>query len=228
MKLLLVEDESVLSQVLAKGLRKLGYGVDCALDGEQALDMLEYNAYDLMVLDLNLPGISGFEVLEAVASEKPGVKILILTAQGETDLKVKGFSLGANDYLTKPFDFQELAARIQALLRREFRMRPKVYIVRGLRVDVWKREVRYAHRMVELTRKEYAILEYLLAHMGQVTDGETLIEHVWDRDDSLFSNSLKFHISSLRKKLRECGVRENIIETVRGQGYVIWGDGDEV
>lgn len=220
MKLLLVEDEVLLSKNVAKGLSLLGYAVDCAYDGEQALELYELNNYDLMILDLNLPKLDGMEVLRNIRNQDENFRILILSARNTLEDKISGLDEGSNDYLTKPFEFGELEARIRGLLRRNFTTRSSLLHCGRLRVNTALREVWCDDRVVELTRKEYTILEYLLYHTERVVSAEELIEHVWDSEADLFSNSFRFHIHSLRKKLNEAGAKDYII-TQRGQGYRI-------
>lgn len=221
MKILLVEDESELSRVLAKGLQKLSYAVDTAGDGEDALSMLEINEYDLVVLDLNLPRIQGMEVLRRIRAgeevRNADCKVLILSARNQVQDKIDGLDLGANDYLEKPFDFGELAARIRNLLRWVYGQQPSTLQLGRLSMNTAARCASVDGAPVVLTNKEYAILEYLASNRGRVIPAEELIEHVWDSQTDLFSNSFKFHISSLKKKL---GV-EGLIQNIRGQGYIL-------
>lgn len=220
MKLLLVEDEIRLSKNIAKGLSLLGYAVDCACDGEEALALYEINEYDLMILDLNLPKLDGMEVLRRIRERDAELRILILSARNAVEDKISGLDDGGNDYLTKPFEFRELEARIRGLLRRSFTTGHAELRCGGLRLDTAARKVWYGERTVELTRKEYVILEYLLTHTGHVVSAEALIEHAWDSEADPFSNSFRFHIHSLRKKLDEAGAVGYIL-TLRGQGYYI-------
>ncbi|MCI8520002.1 MAG: response regulator transcription factor [Clostridia bacterium] len=218
MKLLLIEDEEDLSAIIARGLRKTGYAVDCAYDGEEGLYMYGVNEYDLIILDLNIPVTDGIDVLKQIRTKDNRTKILILSARGQLEERVEGLNLGANDYMVKPFDFPELVARINVLLRIDFIQSPAILICGAVKMDTLKREVFVSHKKVALTKKEYSILEYLLRHKGEVVSAERLIEHVWDSEADLFSNSLKYHLSMLKKKL---GV--NCIKNIRGQGYIIGG-----
>lgn len=218
MKLLLVEDEISLSRILAKGLRKLGYAVDVAEDGEAALACWQQNVYDLIVLDLNLPKINGFEVLRRIRTQDAAVRVLILSARSEIDDRVTGLDTGANDYLTKPFDFRELEARIRGLLRRRFTQENVCLRLGCLQIDTALKQALWKKQPLALTKKEYGILEYLML-TGKTVSAEELIEHVWDSQADLFSNTLKFHISQLRKKLEETTADEIAIVTLRGQGY---------
>lgn len=219
MKLLLVEDEILLSAAIAKGLRKRGYAVDCAFDGEAALEQLSINEYDLLILDLNLPKLDGMEVLRQIREKDTNLRILILSARSSVPDKIAGLDNGSNDYLTKPFDFAELEARIRVLLRQEVQMKNAILSCGVLQLDTAARIAHWKDTPVELTKKEYGILEYLMAHQDRVVPAEELIEHVWDSESDPFSNSFRFHISSLRKKLSAICGTDNLIVTLRGQGY---------
>jgi transcriptional activator protein len=215
MRLLLVEDERKLSQVLAKGLKKLSYTVDQAFDGEEALELFSVYGYDLVVLDLNLPKIDGWEVLRQIRQQDRQVKVLILSAKNQVEDKIAGLDLGANDYLEKPFDFLELAARIRNLLRWEFVQRESQWEDGRLKIDFSAKTVLVDGEEIALTHKEYGILEYLVQNRTRFVSAEELLEHVWDREADLFSNTLKYHIHSLKKKL---GLPE-VIQNERGKGY---------
>ena len=226
MRLLLVEDEEMLLEIIARGLRKIGYAVDTAFDGEEALYLYEINEYDLIILDLNLPIIDGIDVLQQIRKKDNRTNILILSARAKVDDRILGLDKGANDYLIKPFDFGELEARIRNLLRREFTQTPTILKINGIVIDTKLKKVAYNDQSLNLPRKEYAILEYLIMHKNEVVSSEQLIEHIWDNEFNPFSNALRYHICSLKKKLNEISEIE-IIKTVRGQGYLIEGDYDE-
>ncbi len=226
MRLLLVEDEENLSAIIAKGLRNAGYAVDTAFDGEEALYHYEINEYDLIVLDLNLPLIDGIDVLQKIRKTDNHTKVLILSARAEVDDRILGLDKGANDYLIKPFDFGELEARIRNLLRREFVQIPATLEVSGIAVDTKLKKVEYNGHTLNLPRKEYGILEYLVMHKNEVVSAEQLVEHIWDNEFDPFSNALRYHICSLKKKLNEISEKE-VIQTIRGQGYVIKEDCNE-
>ncbi|NLO87651.1 MAG: response regulator transcription factor [Firmicutes bacterium] len=216
MKLLIVEDELSLQKALCKGFAKLGYAVDAAADGEEALERYYSSFYDVIVLDLNLPKLDGIEVLKEIRKEDPETRIIILSARSEVEDKVLGLDLGANDYLAKPFHFRELEARVRALLRRDFSVISAKITVSGITVDTALKKVFCRGKEIPLTRKEYGILEYLFINRGRVVSNETLLEHVWDSNADLFSNALRVHIASIRKKLPG-----DIIKNVRGQGYYV-------
>lgn len=218
MKLLLVEDEKLLSKSISKGLGILGYAVDCAYDGEEALYLYELNEYDLMILDLNLPKLDGIEVLQRIRNQDENFRILILSARATLEDKINGLDSGSNDYLTKPFEFRELEARIRSLLRRSFITGKTILSCGCLKMNTKERTVICNNQVLVLTKKEYSLLEYLFFHIGDVISAEKLIEHAWDSDFNLFSNSFRFHIHSLRKKLEDSGAKGYII-TQRGQGY---------
>ncbi|MDO4453770.1 MAG: response regulator transcription factor [Eubacteriales bacterium] len=219
MKLLLLEDEEILSNAISKGLHKLGFAVDQAFDGETGLELYEVNEYDLIILDLNLPVLDGMEVLAHIRRKDARTKVLILSARSEVSDRVCGLDAGANDYLVKPFDFDELIARIHNLLRQSFVQTPSRLSDGTVTIDILSKSVEVDGVPVTLTNKEYAILEYLMMNMGRVVSQSELIEHVWNSETDPFSNSLKFHMYSLKKKLGS----EGLISTIRGQGYIVKG-----
>jgi len=220
-KLLIVEDEVLLSRSLSKGLRRLGYAVDCAFDGEEALELLEINAYDLMVLDINIPKINGLDVLKKIREAGSRLPVIILSAKNTVFDKVKGLDCGSNDYLTKPFDFLELEARIRNLLRQNTGLNDSVVRCGEASIDTSAKKAYWGGTLLDLTKKEYSILQYLLHHPDTVISAEELIEHVWDSEVDLFSNSFRFHIHSLRKKIKDAGSTSDFIITIRGQGYMV-------
>ncbi|WP_313152799.1 response regulator transcription factor [Lacrimispora sp.] len=219
MKILLAEDEKLLSSAIAKGLKKVGYAVDQTYDGEEALEYLEINKYDLLILDLNMPKVDGITVLKTLRGTDTELKVLILSARSEIEDKVMGLDCGANDYLSKPFDFEELTARIRNLLRWSFTYKESLLICGGLELDMLGKAVSVDSLPINLTNKEYSILEYLMFHIGKVISAEEIIEHVWDSEVDLFSNSFKYHMHSLKKKLSAGG--GDCIKNIRRQGYVI-------
>lgn len=220
MRILLVEDERKLSDSIVKGLSNAGYAVDAAYDGEEALYEYEVNEYDLIILDLNLPKKDGIDVLREIREKDNGMKVLILSARTKVDDRILGLDEGANDYLIKPFDFGELKARIRNLLRRDFVQKPQDLTLNGLTVDTKAKRVLYHTQEITLTRKEYGILEYLMLHKNQIISAETLTEHVWNNEFDPFSNSFRYHIHSLKKKISAASGLD-FIKTVWGQGYII-------
>lgn len=223
MKILIVEDEKILRDSLAEGLRLKGYAVDIAADGEDADEKAFCENYDLIILDLNLPKMDGFTVLENFRKENLDVPVLILSARDGIDDKVKGLDLGANDYLTKPFHFAELEARVRSLLRRKTVIENTVLSSGALCFDTVTRAVTAAGNPVSLTMKETALLEYLLLHKGRVIKLEELIEHVWDINADTLSNSVRVHMSSLRRKLK-AQMGYDPVTNIIGEGYVIKED----
>lgn len=220
MKILIVEDEEKLRNSLAEGLRLKGYAIDVSGDGESADEMVFCERYDLIILDLNLPNMDGFSVLERFRKENLDVPVLILSARDGIEDKVKGLDLGANDYLTKPFHFAELEARVRSLLRRKIVIENTVLSSGALCFDTASRTVTAAGHSVSLTTKENSLLEYLLLHKGRVIKLEELIEHVWDSNVDIFSNSVRVHMSSLRRKLK-AQLGYDPICNIIGEGYVI-------
>ena len=220
MKLLVVEDDSDLRSALVEGLRHSGYAVDEAENGEDALFQYETENYDLMILDLNLPERDGFSVLEKIREADLEFKVLILSARNQAEDKVRGLDVGANDYLTKPFDFIELEARIRNLLRRQFIQEKTDLEVAGIKMSIDKNQVLVNETELKLTKKEFSILRYLLMTPNKVVSQEELISHVWDSHANQFSSSIRVHIASLRKKLKE-QLGYDVIGTKVGVGYYL-------
>src|SRR5580765_7861697 len=198
MRILLVEDEPRMANVIAKGLREHSYAVDLAVDGEEALYQTSINDYDLILLDVLLPGRDGFEVCRELRARRDSTPVLMLTARATVDDRVTGFDAGADDYLTKPFSFRELLARVRALLRRNAQLRPDVYQLEDLIVDSGNHRVSRAARAIELTAKEYALLEYLVRRAGQLVSRSEIAAHVWDDAFDPFSNSIEVYMNRLR------------------------------
>ncbi len=221
MKILFVEDEQELSDILCRGLRKCGYAVDAAYDGEEALDYYRLNEYDVIVLDLNLPKVDGLEVLKSIRRKDKWTKILILSARNAVEDRILGLDGGANDYLTKPFDFLELEARIRTLTRIAYIQQENELSCGGLHLNMAAKAVLFREAKLSLTKKEYAILEYLMLRKGEVIRTEQLLNHVWDSEADLYPDTVKYHIHSLKKKLAEAGCDSELIQNVRGVGYFI-------
>ncbi|MCL0104154.1 response regulator transcription factor [Dehalococcoidia bacterium] len=219
MRILIIEDEIDLANVLAQGLRREGYAVDIAFDGEQGCQSATINDYDLLILDLNLPGMDGLEVCRRLRASHPHLLILMLTARSRPADKVTGLDFGADDYLVKPFDFGELTARVRALLRRDLRVRNPLLQCGDLKLDPTSKTVWHGKHRLELTRKEFGVLEYLMRHPGEVISQEELLEHVWDAEADPFTNTVRVHVHSLRRKLGDDQTPPKIIETIVGQGY---------
>ncbi len=218
MRILFVEDESKLCDLVSRALRSERYAVDVAKDGNEGWALAESYDYDLVILDLMLPGLSGTEILRRIRSRNQQVPILILTARDATEEKVQNFEAGADDYLTKPFAFAELLIRVKALLRRGGGSRASVLRVADLEVDRLSQNVRRAGRRIELTPKEYALLEYLAAHPGRVFSRTMIIEHVWDQSFEGLTNIVDVYVRHLRSKVDD-PFPTKLIRTVRGVGY---------
>lgn len=220
MRLLVVEDEKDLCDTIAKVLYDSGYEVDTCYDGEEALDYILTEEYDLIVLDLNLPGMDGMDILKDLRQKNEETKVLILSARSQIADKVEGLDAGANDYMEKPFHLQELEARIRSLTRRKFVQKDVCLQCGDIRFNTRERAAYAKGELVSLTRKENGILEYLLLNQGRPVSQEELIEHVWDASVDSFSGSIRVHMSSLRKKLKAVLGYDPIVNKV-GEGYKI-------
>ncbi len=224
-----MEDESRVAGFIARGLREQTYAVDIAADGEQALYQASINEYDILILDVMLPIKDGHSVCRELRAAGFRTPILMLTALGSVDDRVTGLDSGADDYLAKPFDFKELLARLRALLRRSASLRPRVAHVADLVLDTGSHGVRRAGRDIDLTAKEYALLEYLMLNEGRVVGREQIAQHVWDENFDAFSNVIDVYIKRLRGKL-DTGHGRRLIHTRRGEGYILTaapGAGDD-
>ena len=220
MRILVVEDEPRMADVIARGLREESYAVDVAQDGDDGLYQCSINDYDLIVLDVLLPQRDGFEVCRELRSRGDTIPILMLTARAAVDDRITGFDAGADDYLTKPFSFRELVARVRALLRRDSQLRPDIYQLEDLIVDSGSHRVSRAARPIELTAKEYALLEYLVRRAGQLVSRSDIAAHVWDDSFDPFSNSIEVYMNRLRKKIDE-DHSIKLLHTRRGEGYIL-------
>jgi DNA-binding response OmpR family regulator len=220
MRILIVEDEEKVAAFIRKGLEQSSYAVDHAPSGEEALKLVDGTAYDAVILDLMLPGISGLDVVREIRKRKMDVPVIALTARGELDDRVAGLEAGCDDYLPKPFAFTELLARLKALLRRATTVRPAVLTYRDLTLDPVTRTVTRGTRKIELTNKEYALLEYLMRFPEQVLTRPTLLEAVWGYDFETQSNVLEVYMNFLRKKI-DAKFPRKLLQTVRGVGYVL-------
>ena len=221
MRVLVVEDDGRIAAFLAKGLRENSYAVDIASDGRQGLYMASVNDYDIFILDVNLPYQDGFEVCKELRKNGIEKPVLMLTARDAIEDRVAGLDLGADDYLTKPFEFRELLARLRALLRRQSQVRPAKILTADLEIDTVAQTVARAGKNVELTSKEYSLIEFLAINKGKVVGREEISEHVWDDSFDPFSNLIEVYIKRLRKKLDEDhAVR--LIHTRRGAGYILY------
>jgi two-component system response regulator VanR len=217
MRVLIVEDEPYMAEAIRDGLRLEAIAADIAGDGDTALELLSLNTYDIAVVDRDIPGPSGDEVTKAIVATGSGMPILMLTAADRLDDKASGFGLGADDYLTKPFELRELVLRLRALGRRRAHTTPPIREIAGLRLDPFRREVYRDDRYVALTRKQFAVLEVLVAAEGGVVSAEDLLKRAWDDNADPFTNAVRITVSALRKRLGDPA----IIATMPGVGYRI-------
>ena len=221
MKVLLVEDDRSISRFITKGLKEMHYAVDAAFDGEEGLHLALSRPYDMIILDIMLPGIDGWEVLESMRKEKVQTPVIILTAKDEKEDVVKGLELGADDYLVKPFSFAELLSRIKAILRRG---RPdtdlSIITVGDLTLDLISRTVRRNEKNIELSGKEFMLLEYLMRNGGQILTRTMILERVWGYNFDTGSNIIDVHINHLRNKI-DRDREPKLIHTIKGVGYVL-------
>ena len=215
MRILIVEDEEPLADAIARGLRREGMAVDVALDGDEGHEKASVTRYDVVVLDRDLPGMSGDELCREIVASGALTRVIMLTASGSVADRVEGLSLGADDYLAKPFAFDELVARVRALARRATPVTPPVLRAGDVELDPARRTVTRGGQQVDLTRKEFGVLEVLLAASGSVVSSEELLERVWDEHADPFTTTVRVTVMTLRKKLGEPG----IIDTVVGSGY---------
>jgi DNA-binding response OmpR family regulator len=220
MKILVVEDDRIVGQYVKRGLEEQQFHVDLVDDGLEALRQISGGTYDLVILDLRLPGMTGFEVLRTVRDRGITSPILVLTAQDEVDHKVQALRSGADDYVTKPFAFEELLARVEAIGRRPRQLRSPTLTVGDLELDTAAREVHRGGKLLELTPKEYTVLEYLMRHAGRVMSRTLMTEYAWDYHFDPGTNVVDVVINRLRKKI-DAGHGRKLLHTVRGVGYVI-------
>ncbi|HVG56348.1 MAG TPA: response regulator transcription factor [Vicinamibacterales bacterium] len=220
MRILVVEDEPIAATVLAKGLREHAYAVDVAGDGCAAFEQATINDYDLMIVDVLLPGMNGVELCARLRADGVTAPILMLTARGEPDQRVQGLDAGADDYLSKPYHFPELLARVRALLRRGPALASSVLEVDDLKVDTRARRIERGGRLIQLTSKEYALLEYLARRRGEVVGRADIAEHVWDDSFDPMSNLIEVYVQRLRRKVDD-GHPIKLIHTRRGAGYTL-------
>ncbi len=227
MRILVVDDEVDLAEAIARGLRREGYAVDVAHDGESALDKAALTPYDLVCLDITMPGIDGLEACRRLRADPPAgltPRVLMLTARDGIDDRIAGLDHGADDYLVKPFAFGELTARVRSLLRRDTARTSSNYEVGDIHLDDAKHRARRADRELELTAKEFALLRYFMTHADEVLSQEHLLEHVWDEHADPFTNTVRVTVGTLRRKLSE-DHEAQAIETVIGSGYRLVGAG---
>ena len=227
MKVLVVEDEPLMAGFISRGLRDNGYAVDIATDGEQAMLQVESNEYDLIVLDLRLPGKDGLTLCRELRDRGLRTAILMLTALDAVTDAVNGLNSGADDYLPKPFDFGVLLARIRALLRRDNQLRGDLLKIADLSLNTVDHTATRAGRAIRLTAKEYALLELLMLHAGQILGRSQIAEHVWDEHFDPLSNTIDVYVKRLRKKI-DFGFDQHLIHTRRSEGYMLSADASEL
>jgi two-component system copper resistance phosphate regulon response regulator CusR len=226
MRILLVEDEPSAARMLAKGLREKAYAVDVASDGEAAMYQVSINDYDLVILDVMLPLKDGFQVCREMRAAGSDVPVIMLTALDAVEERVAGLDTGADDYLVKPFDFRELLARVRALLRRGEALREETIRVADLELDTRAQRVKRAGRAIQLTAKEYALLEYFVRHADRVVKRADIAEHVWDESFDVFSNLIEVYVQRLRRKIDD-GFALKLLRTRRGEGYVLTAEDED-
>lgn len=218
----MIEDEHKIANSIKKGLEQEAFAVDVAYDGTEGYDLASTESYDVIILDLMLPGIDGMEICKKLRAEKIHTPILILTAKGQLEDKVKGLNSGADDYLTKPFTFEELLARVKAMTRRPANLTGVVLKVDDLSLDTISYEVKREPRLIKLSAKEYALLEYLMRHANQTLSKDQIISHVWNYDADILPNTVEVYIGYLRNKIdRPFKNKPALIQTIRGFGYKI-------
>ncbi|MFN3134537.1 MAG: heavy metal response regulator transcription factor [Candidatus Kryptonium sp.] len=220
MKILLIEDEKKVASFIKRGLEEEFFTVDVAYDGEKGEFMALTSEYDLIILDILLPKKNGLDVLKSLRANKINTPILILTAKGSIEDKVEGLNLGADDYLTKPFAFAELLARVRTLLRRSSSEKSNIIKVADLELDIVKHTVKRGDKIIDLTAREFALLEYMIRNKGRVLTRTMIAEHIWDYHFDTGSNIIDVYIRRLRKKIDE-GFSKKLIHTIRGVGYTI-------
>ena len=220
MRLLVIEDERKIARVITESLKREKYAVDAAYDGEEGFNLADSQPYDLLIVDRMLPGLEGAEIVKKLRENGKNMPILFLTALSTTEDKTLGLDVGADDYLTKPFAIDELLARVRALLRRPPIQQPDILKIDDLRIDKQQQTVTRAGKNIDLTSKEYALLEYLMQHPNQILSKETLIDHVWDFDADILPNNVEAYIKNLRQKIDK-PFKKQLIKTVRGFGYRI-------
>ena len=223
MRILVVEDEKDLNNIITKHLKKNNFSVDSVFNGEEALEYLDYGTYDLIVLDIMLPKVNGYEVVKKLRENKNETAVLMLTARDSIEDKIKGLDLGADDYLIKPFDFGELLARIRALVRRKYGNTSNTMEIDDLCIDIAKKTVVRGGKNIELTGKEYEVLEYLIQNKGHVLSRDKIRDSVWDYGYEGESNIIDVLIKNIRKKI-DIGNSKPLIHTKRGLGYVLKED----
>ena len=220
MKILVVEDERDLNRIITKHLKKNNYSVDSCFDGQEALDFISYSEYDLIITDIMMPNVNGYEFIDKLRANKNNTPVIMLTAKDTLEDKIVGLDSGADDYIVKPFEFEELLARIRVLMRRNYGLATNIIQIEEVTLDIAKKQVVKSGEIIDLTGKEYEVLEYLMKNKGSILSRDQILNHVWDYEYVGASNIVDVIIKNIRKKL-DNGTDKTIIYTKRGLGYFV-------
>lgn len=220
MKILVVEDERDLNRIITKHLKKNNYSVDSCFDGQEALDFISYSEYDLIITDIMMPNVDGYEFIDKLRANKNNTPVIMLTAKYTLEDKIVGLDSGADDYIVKPFEFDELLARIRVLMRRNYGLATNIIQIEDVVLDISKKQVTKSKELIDLTGKEYEVLEYLMKNKGSILSRDQILNHVWDYEYEGASNIVDVIIKNIRKKL-DRGEGNTIIYTKRGLGYFV-------
>ena len=220
MKILVVEDERDLNRIITKHLKKNNYSVDSCFDGQEALDFISYSEYDLIITDIMMPNVDGYEFIDKLRANKNNTPVIMLTAKDTLEDKIVGLDSGADDYIVKPFEFDELLARIRVLMRRNYGLARNIIQIEEVTLDLAKKQVAKSGEIIDLTGKEYEVLEYLMKNKGSILSRDQILNHVWDYEYEGASNIVDVIIKNIRKKL-DRGEGNTIIYTKRGLGYFV-------
>ena len=220
MKILVVEDERDLNRIITKHLKKNNYSVDSCFDGQEALDFISYSEYDLIITDIMMPNVDGYEFIDKLRANKNSTPVIMLTAKDTLEDKIVGLDSGADDYIVKPFEFDELLARIRVLMRRNYGLATNIIQIEEVTLDLAKKQVTKSGEIIDLTGKEYEVLEYLMKNKGSILSRDQILNHVWDYEYEGASNIVDVIIKNIRKKL-DRGEGNTIIYTKRGLGYFV-------
>lgn len=220
MKILVVEDERDLNRIITKHLKKNNYSVDSCFDGQEALDFINYSEYDLIITDIMMPNVDGYEFIDKLRANKNNTPVIMLTAKDTLEDKIVGLDSGADDYIVKPFEFDELLARIRVLMRRNYGLATNIIQIEEVTLDLAKKQVTKSGEIIDLTGKEYEVLEYLMKNKGSILSRDQILNHVWDYEYEGASNIVDVIIKNIRKKL-DRGEGNTIIYTKRGLGYFV-------
>ena len=220
MKILVIEDERDLNRIITKHLKKNNYSVDSCFDGQEALDFISYSEYDLIITDIMMPNVDGYEFIDKLRANKNNTPVIMLTAKDALEDKIVGLDSGADDYIVKPFEFDELLARIRVLMRRNYGLATNIIQIEDVVLDISKKQVTKSKELIDLTGKEYEVLEYLMKNKGSILSRDQILNHVWDYEYVGASNIVDVIIKNIRKKL-DRGEGNTIIYTKRGLGYFV-------